>query len=87
MLEEDWFSEDEDFDTDLQADSDKDPALIFGTHTRILALVPWADMLNHSSRAGSAACLKYDHSSQCAVLHAHRLYEPTEQVDLPEICD
>ncbi|XP_078438211.1 rubisco methyltransferase family protein [Wolffia australiana] len=43
-----------------------------------LALVPWADMLNHSSEA--YAFLDYDKSSQGIVFTTDRSYQPGEQV-------
>ncbi|CAA7407149.1 unnamed protein product [Spirodela intermedia] len=43
-----------------------------------LALVPWADMLNHSSEV--EAFLDYDKSSQGIVFTTDRAYQPGEQV-------
>lgn len=48
------------------------------SHTTVL--VPWADMLNHSSSAGKESCLTYDPSHQLARLRAHKSYEEGEQV-------
>lgn len=45
-----------------------------------IALVPWADMLNHSSSAGRESCLVYDQKSGVATLQAHRTYSEGEQV-------
>jgi len=45
-----------------------------------LALVPWADMLCHSSLAGPESCLRYDSNLQSASLSAHRAYQPGEEV-------
>jgi hypothetical protein len=45
-----------------------------------IALVPWADMLNHSSAAGKGSCLVYNPNSRIASLHAHRSYNQGEQV-------
>lgn len=45
-----------------------------------VVLVPWADMLNHSSSAGRESCLKYDHSRGIAYLSAHKSYKEGEQV-------
>lgn len=49
---------------------------------RVLALVPWADMLNHSSSATERSVLQYDAASDAAVLFAHRNYQEGE-----EVCD
>ncbi|KAL2620874.1 hypothetical protein R1flu_001079 [Riccia fluitans] len=45
-----------------------------------IALVPWADMLNHSSAAGKESCLVYDIQTKTASLRAHRSYNEGEQV-------
>ncbi|CAG9460877.1 unnamed protein product [Pedinophyceae sp. YPF-701] len=45
-----------------------------------LALVPWADMLNHSSDAGQSSVLRFNHGTQQATLRAHRDYSPGEEV-------
>ncbi|KAG6541758.1 hypothetical protein Mapa_016770 [Marchantia paleacea] len=45
-----------------------------------IALVPWADMLNHSSAAGKESCLVYDSQTRTASLRAHKNYEEGEQV-------
>lgn len=45
-----------------------------------LALVPWADMLNHSSVAGKESCLVYDSHTRTASLRAHQVYDEGEQV-------
>lgn len=45
-----------------------------------IALVPWADMLNHSSAAGKGSCLVYNPNSRIASLHAHRSYNQGEEV-------
>eukprot|EP00850_Spirogloea_muscicola_P008112 SM000042S15379 [mRNA] locus=s42:599324:603053:- [translate_table: standard] len=45
-----------------------------------LTLVPWADMLNHSSVAGRESCLTYNDTSRSATLRAHRSYRAEEQV-------
>ena len=46
----------------------------------VMALVPWADGLNHSSDAGDEAILTYDTLSQTATLRAHKAYACGEQV-------
>ena len=46
----------------------------------ILALVPWADTLNHSSDAWDRSILQYDHEEDVAVLFAHRDYTAGEEV-------
>ncbi|KAF6255861.1 hypothetical protein COO60DRAFT_168180 [Scenedesmus sp. NREL 46B-D3] len=46
----------------------------------VLALVPWADMLRHSSEAGEAAMLAYDPEARAALLAAHRPYAPGAEV-------
>ncbi|MCO5568024.1 hypothetical protein L7F22_021720 [Adiantum nelumboides] len=43
-------------------------------------LVPWADMLNHSSSAGTESCLIFNPGEQVACLCAHRNYGEGEQV-------
>ena len=45
-----------------------------------LALVPYADALNHSSNATEEALLRYDVETQSAVLSSHRSYQTGEQV-------
>ena len=45
-----------------------------------LALVPYADALNHSSTATEEALLRYDVETQSAVLSSHRSYQTGEQV-------
>lgn len=45
-----------------------------------IALVPWADMLNHSSSAGRESCLVYNQRTGIASLKAHRAYAEGEQV-------
>ncbi|KAG0622727.1 hypothetical protein M758_3G118800 [Ceratodon purpureus] len=45
-----------------------------------VALVPWADMLNHSSAAGRESCLVYDPRSGVATLQAHCTYSEGQQV-------
>lgn len=45
-----------------------------------IALVPWADLLNHSSLAGKESCLVHDQTPGVASLRAHRRYEEGEQV-------
>jgi hypothetical protein len=45
-----------------------------------VALVPWADMLNHSSAAGRESCLVYDQRSGMATLQAHCAYSEGQQV-------
>lgn len=45
-----------------------------------VALVPWADMLNHSSSAGRESCLVHDHRSGVATLQAHCTYSEGDQV-------
>ena len=46
----------------------------------VMALVPWADGLNHSSDAGDEAILTYDALSRTATLRAHKAYARGEQV-------
>ena len=46
----------------------------------VLTLVPWADMLNHSSEAGPESCLRFDRGARCASLCAHRGYGCGEEV-------
>jgi len=45
-----------------------------------LALVPWADLLQHSSEAGDASVLRYDVETETAFLCAHRDYAAGEEV-------
>ena len=45
-----------------------------------MALVPWADALNHSSQGDERCVLQYDPDERVAVLYAHRRYGPGEQV-------
>lgn len=56
---------------DVQVQLDSGPSI---------ALVPWADMLNHSSAAGKESCLVYDSQTRTASLRAHKNYEEGEQV-------
>jgi hypothetical protein len=51
---------------------------LFGAN--ILALVPWADSINHCSAAGERSMLQYDATNDAAVLFAHRVYEAGEEV-------
>lgn len=46
----------------------------------VLALVPWADLLQHSSEAGDASVLRYDIETDTAFLCAHRDYSPGDGV-------
>lgn len=46
----------------------------------MLALVPWADSLNHCSTATERSVLQYDHANDSAVLFAHKDYEEGEEV-------
>lgn len=43
-----------------------------------VALVPWADMLNHSSQVN--ACLDFEATSKAVILTTDRAYQPSEQV-------
>ncbi|KAH7331564.1 hypothetical protein KP509_20G040500 [Ceratopteris richardii] len=43
-----------------------------------VALVPWADMLNHSSEV--KACLDYEEKSNTIILTTDQAYQPSEQV-------
>lgn len=61
------------------SDEDGDDDAEFASYST-LALVPWADSLNHSCAAGDAAVLRYDRASRCAVLHAHTAYATGDQV-------
>ena len=45
-----------------------------------LALVPWADSINHCTDSGSEGVLTYDAERRVAVLRAHRAYRAGEQV-------
>ena len=45
-----------------------------------LCLVPWADLLNHSSEASILSCLSFDPDASAAVLAAHRTYAPGSEV-------
>ena len=47
---------------------------------RMLALVPWADSLNHCSTATERSVLQYDHANDSAVLFAHKDYAEGEEV-------
>lgn len=47
---------------------------------RILALVPWADTLNHSSEAWDRSILTYDADADAAVLFAHTDYAAGDEV-------
>lgn len=47
---------------------------------RLLALVPWADSLNHCSTATERSVLQYDASADAAVLFAHRDYAAGDEV-------
>eukprot|EP00850_Spirogloea_muscicola_P007666 SM000039S14496 [mRNA] locus=s39:440127:443841:- [translate_table: standard] len=60
------------------ASSDRD--WISAEDEETLTLVPYADMLNHSSVAGRESCLTYDYTSRSATLRAHRSYRAGEQV-------
>ena len=62
------------------ADKDAEDELEEVEVERILALVPWADTLNHSSDAWDRSILQYDHLEDVAVLFAHRDYKPGEEV-------
>jgi hypothetical protein len=46
----------------------------------MLALVPWADSLNHCSTATERSVLQYDHANDAAVLFAHKDYAEGEEV-------
>eukprot|EP00878_Enallax_costatus_P025743 GHUV01027569.1.p1 GENE.GHUV01027569.1~~GHUV01027569.1.p1 ORF type:complete len:479 (+),score=142.47 GHUV01027569.1:685-2121(+) len=46
----------------------------------VLALVPWADMLRHSSEADEGSMLAYDSEAGAALMAAHRPYEPGQEV-------
>jgi hypothetical protein len=46
----------------------------------MLALVPWADLLNHSSAATGISCLVFDHETRVAILGAHTNYQPGQEV-------
>lgn len=46
----------------------------------VLALVPWADLLCHSSEAGQEACLRYNCDLKAVVLYAHKAYQANEEV-------
>ena len=39
---------------------------------RVLALVPWADLLNHSSAASERSILQYDETNDAATCFAHK---------------
>lgn len=69
---------DEDLSTEEHEDDDGDAYI--GDDAAVLALVPWADALNHSSRADERSVLQYDPHDRCAVLFAHRRYGPGEEV-------
>ena len=58
-------------------DDDSDDA---ENESAVLALVPWADALNHSSHADERSVLQYDPEERCAVLFAHKCYAPGDQV-------
>jgi hypothetical protein len=47
---------------------------------RMLALVPWADSLNHCTTATERSVLQYDHANDAAVLFAHKDYAEGEEV-------
>jgi SET domain len=47
---------------------------------RVLALVPWADLLNHSSAASERSILQYDETNDAAVCFAHRDYSAGDEV-------
>jgi hypothetical protein len=51
---------------------------LFGAN--ILALVPWADSINHCSSAGERSMLQYDVTHDSAVLFAHKAYDAGEEV-------
>ncbi|MEW5299247.1 MAG: hypothetical protein WDW36_002280 [Sanguina aurantia] len=46
----------------------------------VLALVPWADMLCHTSEAGPESCLRYNSDLGAVTLAAHKDYEAGEEV-------
>lgn len=46
----------------------------------MLALVPWADLLNHSSEATGISCLVFDGETRFATLGAHTDYSSGQQV-------
>lgn len=46
----------------------------------MLALVPWADLLNHSSAASERSVLQYDDAADAAVLFAHKRYAAGDEV-------
>lgn len=46
----------------------------------VVALVPWADALNHSSEAGEGAVLRFDRDAQAATLRADRDYARGDEV-------
>ena len=47
----------------------------------VVTLVPWADMLNHSSAAGGESCLRFHPPRGAASLRSHRRYEEGEEVE------
>lgn len=47
---------------------------------KVLALVPWADLLNHSSAASERSLLQYDDTADAAVLFAHKSYAAGDEV-------
>ncbi|KAH7279877.1 hypothetical protein KP509_37G041900 [Ceratopteris richardii] len=63
------------FSLDLTNELDDDE---FSEHSTVL--VPWADMLNHSSLCGKESCLVYDSIKKLACLHASKDYLEGEQV-------
>lgn len=64
------------FSLDLNKQDDN----LWSDESHSTVLVPWADMLNHSSSAGKESCLEYDCSKRVACLSAHTIYEEGEQV-------
>ena len=64
------------FDETIDDDDDFGLAKSVGA----MALVPWADALNHSPRASAVASLRFDARAQVAELRASRAYEAHEEV-------
>lgn len=46
----------------------------------MLALLPWADLLNHGSEATGIPCLVFDDETHVATLRAHTDYQPGQGV-------
>eukprot|EP00897_Mesotaenium_endlicherianum_P006022 jgi/Mesen1/5448/ME000272S04785 len=72
------------FSLDLQ-EFDSNDALPPGGQRRLrhggsISLVPWADMLNHSSAADASACLAFSAAAGCATLRAHTAYAAGQEV-------